>query len=104
MRLWTLSPMQRSPSLGTYKNTNNMPLNIEIPHISKTRNYKDKMIGSNFQIREGGYFLSQIDEKKDNYHDLASNSHLVEPSGWSTKVNPSSLSLSLILSDNSHCF
>lgn len=65
MRLWTLSPMQRSPSLGTCKITNNMPLNIEIPHISKTRNYKEKMINGIFRWGEGGYFLSQKDEKKD---------------------------------------
>jgi hypothetical protein len=42
MRLWTLGPMQRSPSLGTDKITNSMPLRFEISHISEIAIYKEK--------------------------------------------------------------
>ena len=42
MRLWTLGPMQRSPSLGTHKITNSMPPHFEISHITGIRIYKGK--------------------------------------------------------------
>lgn len=44
MRLWTLGPMQRSPSLGTSKITNSMPLCFEASHIAEITIYKEKKI------------------------------------------------------------
>ena len=53
MRLWTRSPMQRSPSLGTNKNTNNMPPCMEIGCRLKIPIYQGKMmLGDSVEVRE----------------------------------------------------